>query len=59
MEVGRKKRKGPKMVEMPQVDFDLEGIREIQKRKEKIYKRGSKINQEKEVVLNGKHLHKR
>jgi len=47
------------MVEMPQVDFDLEGIREIQKRKEKIYKRGSKINQEKEVVLNGKHLHKR
>lgn len=39
MRVGRRKRRGSKKVKMPQVEFDLEAIKEIKKRKKRSQKR--------------------
>jgi hypothetical protein len=37
--VGRRKKGGSKKVKMPQVEFDMKAIKEIKKRKKKMYKR--------------------
>ncbi len=45
MGVGRRKKAGPKKVKMPQVEFDLEAISEIRRRKKRSKQRRKKFSE--------------